>query len=366
MRRARALVATIAIGGCNFGGPGSSTPVDDGGTQADTVDAVISLPLSSPRKLVFQNMASDKDLVSFPVLVPLDPTRIDYGKVTNPATQLRFHDPDTDTDLPFDIEKWDPAGESLVWVRVPTITKNKNSDFILMFFGSDANGTENKANVWTSYELVTHLGTGTIDVSNHSHDGVGLGASPGVTDAKIADGQVFAGTGDSRIVFGTASGLFSGWTEFTLELWLRVDYPTLADVIDNAGVIGRGGPLDNGRIFRPTTTSLSVEIDFHFNDNGPTNDAFLSAPIELGAWTYVVYTYDGTKLRLYTNGVKVKEEDHPRQLNNDSRSLFLGDTGTPFKGVLDEMRVTQTKTEAAWIDAQYRAMQRQFIQFTDP
>lgn len=363
----RALACLAIFAGCNFGGPGSGMqgPTDGGGSAIDTVDAVISLPISSPRKLVFQNAASDKDLVNFPVLVPLDPTRIDYGKVADPKTQLRFHDPDTNTDLAFDVEKWDPAGESLVWVRVPSITKNKNDDFILMFFGADAGGAENRPAVWGDYELVTHLGTGAVDVSNHAHDGVPLGETPTVAAAEVGDGRAFSGTGDSRLAFAGGSTLFNGWQEFTLEMWVRADYATMNDVIDNAGVIDRGGPLAGGRVFR-SAGNLLFQIDFHFNDNGPTNDAFLSTQITLGQFAYIVYTYDGNKLRLFANGSLKKEEDHPRQLNNDSRSLYVGDTAVPFKGTLDEIRVTQSKTESAWIGAQYLAMTRQFIQFANP
>jgi len=51
---------------------------------------------------VFDNRASTRDLVDFPVVVRLDPTRIDSDQVIDPGTDLRFHDPTTDTDLPFD------------------------------------------------------------------------------------------------------------------------------------------------------------------------------------------------------------------------------------------------------------------------
>ena len=70
------------------------------------------------RRLVLDNSASTADFLDFPVLVTLDATKIDYSLIADPAKDLRFEDA-TQAPIAHEIEHWNPAGESIVWIRVP-------------------------------------------------------------------------------------------------------------------------------------------------------------------------------------------------------------------------------------------------------
>ena len=92
---------------------------------------------SSRRRLTFGNGAQAEDLAEFPVLVRLNSSRIDYGRVQNGGEDLRFIDADG-SELSNEIERWDEGGESVVWVKVPQIDGLSNSDYIWMYYGNDS------------------------------------------------------------------------------------------------------------------------------------------------------------------------------------------------------------------------------------
>ena len=67
-------------------------------------------------KITFDNSASSEDLIDFPVLVSLTSAEIDYAKTQGVGNDIRFVDADGITELPYEIEKWDDLGTSVVWV----------------------------------------------------------------------------------------------------------------------------------------------------------------------------------------------------------------------------------------------------------
>ncbi|MGH7408685.1 MAG: DUF2341 domain-containing protein, partial [Candidatus Methylomirabilales bacterium] len=87
------------------------------------------------RKLTFNNAGQLENLVNVPVLVVLNSTRIDYSQTQNAGQDLRFTDSDGTTLLAHEIEKWDEAGTSYVWVKVPQIDGSSTTDHIWMFYG---------------------------------------------------------------------------------------------------------------------------------------------------------------------------------------------------------------------------------------
>ncbi|HLE03934.1 MAG TPA: DUF2341 domain-containing protein, partial [Anaerolineales bacterium] len=91
---------------------------------------------SRRRKLTFNNAAQAENLVNFPVLVVLNSSRIDYGQTQNAGQDLRFTDSDGVTLLAHEIEKWDEAGTSYVWVKVPQIDASSTTDYIWMYYGN--------------------------------------------------------------------------------------------------------------------------------------------------------------------------------------------------------------------------------------
>ena len=87
-------------------------------------------------KLTFNNSDQSENLQNFPVLIKLDSSRINYAATQDQGQDIRFVD-SNDTDvLPHEIEMWDEAGTSYVWVKVPQIDGSSDTDYIWMYYGN--------------------------------------------------------------------------------------------------------------------------------------------------------------------------------------------------------------------------------------
>ena len=76
-------------------------------------------------RVSFPGYAGSTTLTDFPVLVRLSPelNGFDYSKCRLPnGGDLRFSDSSGNL-IPHEIDTWNPSGESLVWVKVPSLTK---------------------------------------------------------------------------------------------------------------------------------------------------------------------------------------------------------------------------------------------------
>src|SRR5206468_1852640 len=108
---------------------------------------------------------------------------------------LRFHDETTDTDLAFEIDHWDPSGESDVWVRVPLIHARSIADRVLVFYGADAAGIDAPASVWSDYDLVFHA-DGLVDSSGHGTPEVASATMPTAVTGMIGNAAGFRGASE--------------------------------------------------------------------------------------------------------------------------------------------------------------------------
>ncbi|KPJ58208.1 MAG: hypothetical protein AMJ46_14510, partial [Latescibacteria bacterium DG_63] len=175
---------------------------------------------SKRRKITFDNLTQTENLAGFPVLIKIDSSRIDYAQTQNQGQDIRFVDDDGTTLLSHEIEEWNEAGTSCVWVKVPQIDGSSDTDFIWMYYGNPSapDGQDRNA-VWDSnFKGVWHLkesGTGTANefndsTSNNNHGQGGKGYSgytPTQSAGQIGYGQTFDGVND---FIDMAS---SGWSD---------------------------------------------------------------------------------------------------------------------------------------------------------
>lgn len=339
----------VALTGCSF--TGATTP-DGGGPGSGDAPATDAMPLAGTgRKITFLDQASTAPLVGFPVLIRLDASTVDYAMIANPRTQLGFADPDG-TPLPFDIDTWNPGGESDVWVRVPQIDAS-NTDYITLRFGPGVTAVYDPALAWSTYAYVVHLGSqlgnalGAVAQANPMNVGTG----PGI----IGEASTFAGTGTEKIDLGGDSGpLFNVWNAFTLELWVYPDY-TAAPTGEPA-ILAKGSVLQNGRLIS-TGTQLQIDIAF------AAGTKYLHAPVTWRHWNQFVYTYDGAVVALYHDGAAVATSAVTGNLPNSGNAIVLGGDA-PITGALDELHVAHAGRNADWIRAEYLAATHQFTTIT--
>src|SRR5215207_4074932 len=122
----RAVGMLFVLGACRFGFDA---------VAGSGVDAMEDLTGSSTQVRMTFNNAGREALVDVPVLITLNASRIDYAKLQTDGRDLRFVDPDGAA-LPYELDVWDPAGASHIWVRVPKIDAGSSADYVFAVYGN--------------------------------------------------------------------------------------------------------------------------------------------------------------------------------------------------------------------------------------
>ncbi|RLF49965.1 MAG: hypothetical protein DRN24_07295, partial [Thermoplasmata archaeon] len=119
--------------------------------------------------------------------------------------------------------------------------------------------------------------------------------------------------------------------------WLNVTYH-FTTIGHNKKVVSKG------------QNAYSLEI--HPDGNilyGYINGNSVSTSVDTN-WHYVVLTYDGNEMKLYVDGELKNNQSLTGSINTNENNLLLGDYLT---GTLDEVRVSNTARNAAWINTTY-------------
>lgn len=173
--------------------------------------------------------------------------------------------------------------------------------------------------------------------------------------AQAADALSFGGT-DAYVTFGPASAL--GLSTFTLETWFRRDGAgqtayTGTDGVDAIPLVTKGrGEADGGRVdmnyFLGIDGARGVLVaDFEDRASGANHPIFGVTVLRWQTWYHAAVTYNGSKWRLYLNGVleaelTVNQAPRNNSLQHAALATALDSLGAPegfFDGALDEVRL---------------------------
>ena len=343
--------------------------------------------------ITFPGYTSSATLTDFPVLIRLSATRnaFQYGKCPNGAS-LRFSDSEGNL-LAHEIDTWNPSGESLVWVKVPSLTASTK---IVAHYGCASPVTVNPKDVWSNgYVGVWHLGedarpllnsTSTTGIDfTHSHD---YESAPGYYDDCIA----FATNGaiGTAVGFGTnfgndstkdnkggllafdPDGKLSGFDAISIEIWEKVD--AFDETYDRYMLSKRsntGSKLCPYNFYIPTTLRPTAVMRLEGGVN-----CFVAAwqnymtQSHAGAWNFHCAQYDrnATVHTNYLNGAIVGNrsdssaitgeplisDDAPLCLGNNTLPYYMNGTKpTVFNGALDELRISSVARSTPWVKATY-------------
>ena len=173
-------------------------------------------------------------LTNFPILVRLSTTRQPWFNPADCAANgadLRFTLADG-TLLAHEIDTWNAAGESAVWVNVPELTAStvvtaywgaKNAAFLPLV---------NPADTWPDFIAVYHLGEGDAtarDSSANGYDAVNAAAVSLGTNAKIGGCASIAGiyaTSVTSFIDPSAAKPLTSISRVTVSGWIAVDKMT--------------------------------------------------------------------------------------------------------------------------------------------
>ena len=74
----------------------------------------------------------------------------------------------------------------------------------------------------------------------------------------------------------------------------------------------------------------------------------------LNTWHYVVFTYDGSHMKLYANGSNINTSGYTGGIGATSKNLTIGQYyWATWEGKLDEIRISDTARSGDWINTTY-------------
>jgi|GEM_PF-1593795 len=316
--------------------------------------------LGLPSQIGINNAGGTETLTDFPLLVSLNASNFDFAKAKPDGTDLRFTTP-TGTLLSYEIEKWDPANRTgIVWVKVPQIDPGSAAGYIQMYFGNPtAPDGQNVADVWSNgYVGVWHLGgSGTAADSTGNYPGTINGTGVLTTAGIIGDARSFAGDGSRITASGT--GLNIG-DNLSITYWMKgaaSNQPggyTRVISKNTDAVYGweyqRGG-ADAHQYIRIDTSAGNNQV------RSIGTNAFD------GNWHFLGTTISSGTVRGYLDGSSPTTNTYsPGGGFANTEALTIGARvggGNPFRGLIDEVRISNVVRSPAWMNAEYRSQSGQ-------
>lgn len=308
------------------------------------------------RKIVFDNSASAENLQNFPVLVSFSDINFNYSKTHNNGSDLRFVDPDG-TELYYEIQKWNPLGTSLVWVKVPQLD-NTNTDYVWVYYNNpSAAPAQSPANVWESgFKGVWHMdetsGTSLTDSTANAKHAVKVSETdPTAVTGIISGAQDFDGSNDYAQVapynITSSTATFSGW----IKGLKTGDYSGIIYSRDASQPIGITYDYNSNRL----TYSWNSGSSSTWGWSGPT--------IPANQWAYVsvsIGTNQATGYVCYSGTCYSATNTLAHSAQTWSTNFKFGydssASNRKFDGSMDELRISSVARSSSWINAEYRNM----------
>ena len=305
------------------------------------------------------SVGEDVSLTDFPALVRLS-TAIDGFSYSDFQQQngadLAFTDTSGEV-IPHEIDTWNESGESLVWVKVPTLARGT---VIRCYYGNSSYSSAVAAtSVWSDFTGVWHMreASGTVaDATGHELDATPVGENTAEMVA-YPNGAVGVArvnqTGDTgvhnRLAIPNYDSFALGDT-FTFSGWFNVSsqdgWNRIASRKAGWGAAGMEIELNAG------TAGM---LDVYGNDGDNIAAAWPSSMNN--GWAQLVFVYSGSTVKYYANGVFVAEKTDIAPITDNEQVLALGNnaTGTErsFFGRYDEVRLSGATLTVERIAADY-------------
>jgi hypothetical protein len=307
------------------------------------------------------------DVVGFPVLIRLNTNNFEFIQAQAQGLDLRFAKPDN-TMLPYEIERWDAdLRNAEVWVKIDTVRGNDSTQAILMYWGNvSAAGSSNSTATFDTaagFQGVWHLGDVPGDLIYDATVNRFNGDSPDSARPLSAEGAIggcrtFNGVDDVITMPNTAKGKlnFPQKGKYTVSAWVTAEtFDGLSHVVVSKG---------NFQYFLwVTPIHLNATLwEFAEYQNGTGWDLSVQKA-NARQWVLLTGVRDGATQRLYVNGEPLDSLiGFPySSARNDGSDIQLGrfhermaswgdiEGYCPFKGKIDEVRVSNVARNASWI-----------------
>ena len=311
-------------------------------------------------KITFAGYNRTSALTSIPMLVALSTNLpgFSYSRfASDTGSDLRFTDATGSQMIPHEIDEWNTAGTSFVWVQVPELTSS--NDFIWAYWGNplDTNLLDWSTNgsVWfPGFQAVWHLKeTGLPYRDSAGQHSILSGNAPSSTAGLVGHGVLFNGASQ----FLDAALIDLG-NSFALSAWFKVD-PAATGIQTICANKPGGWNTDGFALYVNTYLTSDHKLLFETGD-GTNGQVAASAAnlVSLGVWhqAIAVVNKDTSSARLYLDGADQTQSSSLQADFNNQARLQLGrftDGSSYFKGTLDEVRVEQGVPSPDWIWANW-------------
>ena len=305
-------------------------------------------------------------LTSFPLLLRFGTgiAGFDYADFRQNGADILVQDASGNA-LPYELENWDTAGESRLWVRVPSVAAGTT---LTVYYGS-AETVAPPAGVWSGYAGVWHLneaGDGTMTIADSTAnklDGTSHASSKARSDGKLgaARGLELDGKNGAMTTVPSSAVLDALVPTFTVSGWVR---PTTLAMSWSYLFARKTSDSDPtwGLQFRASGDANTVGIYSNGNADNDSNRAVFSTSGRFSAntWTKYHVVYDDTTIRLYLDGELVASKTAlPGAAVSKSNGFGIGGFPTSanhssLRGDQDEVRLMSGTVSAAWVAAEYR------------
>lgn len=290
--------------------------------------------------------------------------------------------------IPHEVDTWNPGGESLVWVRLPSSAANTA---IWMLWGRGGTPDKEAKEVWEGYKGVWHFGDAVADSAygtyrNSANGGVkynGLlaqqstsnevgsvgkcfrvnAATYNASDSTKAHnyGGVFVPDPDSDLIDATFT--ISGWFKHNSEKYYYDHYFYKKSSLNATG----GGFAIENRDGNASTRKVGPT-----GEGSTGNSGTYVLPACNANWSHVTFVYSNTTCTVYADGAQVGVVtvgavtssgslplgigNNPKVVGSDGLADDVGDAA--WCGWIDEVRLADATPDANAIAAEYNAMNR--------
>ena len=289
--------------------------------------------------------------------------------------------------LPYEIDTWNPGGESLLWVKVPVF---QNGRRLMVTYGeTEADMTARAAEVWSNYLGVWHMnavnalgkfpnaaGDARFDaeVSSFSRTGeagrfgqsVQVYTNTAHLASSVEKGGVFVPDGGNLDLAGSFT--VSAWLYHTAEagngnqafrfdeIFCKRQHPRTDSSLNNGSTAGFGVRIGENA---STVKMLETYGSSTSKATPPVSPQFANA-----VWRHVGVAYGNGIASLWIDGTKrsadevgiVTDNDEPLAFGNTSKAYLDNEGDRGWGGRMDEVRLYGGVPSDAYLAAEYAAM----------
>ena len=347
------------------------------------VGSAVNVAMFSHRARVsFEAYKGASALADFPVLVRLSESMVEnfsYGDLVD-GNDLVFTD-DSGHILACEVDTWDPDGESLIWVRVPSLAASTQ---IYMYYGTRSSygaPCTSATNVWSKYVGVYHLGSGLKEAGGSGRDLVKPGWAS-VSQAGLLGECVTNAlpTSMQNLRFPTPRTALADATCFTVTVWIKPDSRSIDGprLMASKQLWRIPDGFEFALLESGSTRALRARTQAA-DDNNQVVSSYSADYIPHYIWTHIGARYDGGSLAVFDNGANIASGNKNAVTGDDcgywgifglpsSTAQIMGTDanrglsyfqGWTMTGLADEVRVYNGAASDLWVKTEHDTVSNQ-------